>query len=184
MLRVAGVGRREGSKEGARSLDLTLRRVPLQKQVRLLEQFRLMYTVGYSLSLVSLLLALVLLLAFRYCRAGGHGGVHAPDPDVSGSWGSADGHALRSLGICTQVAGQGTDPLGFICTVCLVKKQVSFSKEGPDPGFGPHGVPIPSLTLSLLEESLLFDAPFALGLLRVDGAHGAGPAELPGIKPE
>ncbi|CAM4687160.1 unnamed protein product [Lepidochelys olivacea] len=41
---------------------------PFQKQVRLLEQFRLMYTVGYSLSLVSLLLALVLLLAFRKLR--------------------------------------------------------------------------------------------------------------------
>ncbi|XP_067412659.1 gastric inhibitory polypeptide receptor [Emydura macquarii macquarii] len=39
-----------------------------QKQVRLLEQFRLMYTVGYSLSLVSLLLALLLLLAFRKLR--------------------------------------------------------------------------------------------------------------------
>ncbi|XP_074872502.1 gastric inhibitory polypeptide receptor [Carettochelys insculpta] len=39
-----------------------------QKQVQLLEQFRLMYTVGYSLSLVSLLLALLLLLAFRKLR--------------------------------------------------------------------------------------------------------------------
>ncbi|XP_030400320.1 gastric inhibitory polypeptide receptor isoform X2 [Gopherus evgoodei] len=38
------------------------------KQVRFLEQFRLMYTVGYSLSLVSLLLALLLLLAFRKLR--------------------------------------------------------------------------------------------------------------------
>ncbi|XP_075771461.1 gastric inhibitory polypeptide receptor isoform X2 [Pelodiscus sinensis] len=37
-------------------------------QMRLLEQFRLMYTVGYSLSLVSLLLALLLLLAFRKLR--------------------------------------------------------------------------------------------------------------------
>ncbi|TFJ95642.1 succinate dehydrogenase flavoprotein subunit [Platysternon megacephalum] len=68
MLRVAGVGRRKGAKEGVRSPDLTLRRVPLQKQMRFLEQFRLMYTVGYSLSLVSLLLALLLLLAFRKLR--------------------------------------------------------------------------------------------------------------------
>uniref|UniRef100_K7FQB9 Glucagon receptor n=1 Tax=Pelodiscus sinensis TaxID=13735 RepID=K7FQB9_PELSI len=37
-------------------------------QMRLLEQFRLMDTVGYSLSLVSLLLALLLLLAFRKLR--------------------------------------------------------------------------------------------------------------------
>ncbi|XP_065277035.1 gastric inhibitory polypeptide receptor [Emys orbicularis] len=41
---------------------------PFQKQMRFLEQFRLMYTVGYSLSLVSLLLALLLLLAFRKLR--------------------------------------------------------------------------------------------------------------------
>uniref|UniRef100_A0A674I7F6 Gastric inhibitory polypeptide receptor n=1 Tax=Terrapene triunguis TaxID=2587831 RepID=A0A674I7F6_9SAUR len=41
---------------------------PWVKQMRFLEQFRLMYTVGYSLSLVSLLLALLLLLAFRKLR--------------------------------------------------------------------------------------------------------------------
>uniref|UniRef100_A0A8C0H791 Gastric inhibitory polypeptide receptor n=1 Tax=Chelonoidis abingdonii TaxID=106734 RepID=A0A8C0H791_CHEAB len=58
----------EMGKEGARGSDLTLRHVPSQKQVRFLEQFRLMYTVGYSLSLVSLLLALLLLLAFRKLR--------------------------------------------------------------------------------------------------------------------
>ncbi|KAF1660923.1 UNVERIFIED_CONTAM: Gastric inhibitory polypeptide receptor, partial [Eudyptes robustus] len=39
---------------------------PLQWQAWLLEQFRLLYTVGYSLSLVALLLALLLLLLFRY----------------------------------------------------------------------------------------------------------------------
>ncbi|XP_055553950.1 gastric inhibitory polypeptide receptor [Falco cherrug] len=38
---------------------------PLQRQAWLLEQFRLLYTVGYSLSLVALLLALLLLLTFR-----------------------------------------------------------------------------------------------------------------------
>ncbi|NXK15618.1 GIPR protein, partial [Herpetotheres cachinnans] len=41
---------------------------PLQRQAWLLEQFRLLYTVGYSLSLVALLLALLLLLVFRYPR--------------------------------------------------------------------------------------------------------------------
>ncbi|XP_074708770.1 gastric inhibitory polypeptide receptor isoform X2 [Strix uralensis] len=41
---------------------------PLQRQAWLLEQFRLLYTVGYSLSLVALLLALLLLLLFRRLR--------------------------------------------------------------------------------------------------------------------
>ncbi|XP_068766650.1 gastric inhibitory polypeptide receptor [Struthio camelus] len=41
---------------------------PLQRQAWLLEQFRLVYTVGYSLSLVALLLALLLLLLFRRLR--------------------------------------------------------------------------------------------------------------------
>ncbi|XP_021238563.1 gastric inhibitory polypeptide receptor-like, partial [Numida meleagris] len=41
---------------------------PLQRQAWLLEQFRLVYTVGYSVSLVSLLLALLLLLLFRRLR--------------------------------------------------------------------------------------------------------------------
>nr|XP_054509859.1 LOW QUALITY PROTEIN: gastric inhibitory polypeptide receptor [Agelaius phoeniceus] len=40
----------------------------LERQVWLLEQFRLLYTVGYSLSLVSLLLALLLLLLLRRLR--------------------------------------------------------------------------------------------------------------------
>ncbi|XP_009893702.1 PREDICTED: gastric inhibitory polypeptide receptor-like, partial [Charadrius vociferus] len=39
-----------------------------QRQAWLLEQFRLLYTVGYSLSLVALLLALLLLLLFRRLR--------------------------------------------------------------------------------------------------------------------
>lgn len=43
-----------------------------QQHAWLLEQFRLVYTVGYSLSLISLLLALLLLLLFRY-RGGGIG---------------------------------------------------------------------------------------------------------------
>ncbi|KAM9211315.1 gastric inhibitory polypeptide receptor [Leptosomus discolor] len=41
---------------------------PLQRQAWLLEQFRLLYTVGYSVSLVALLLALLLLLLFRRLR--------------------------------------------------------------------------------------------------------------------
>ncbi|XP_064293399.1 gastric inhibitory polypeptide receptor isoform X2 [Phalacrocorax carbo] len=41
---------------------------PLQRQAWLLEQFRLLYTVGYSLSLIALLLALLLLLIFRRLR--------------------------------------------------------------------------------------------------------------------
>ncbi|XP_075346164.1 gastric inhibitory polypeptide receptor isoform X2 [Mycteria americana] len=41
---------------------------PLQWHAWLLEQFRLLYTVGYSLSLVALLLALLLLLLFRRLR--------------------------------------------------------------------------------------------------------------------
>ncbi|KAM8793972.1 gastric inhibitory polypeptide receptor [Eudromia elegans] len=41
---------------------------PLQRQAWLLEQFRLVYTVGYSLSLVALLVALLLLLLFRRLR--------------------------------------------------------------------------------------------------------------------
>ncbi|XP_062995825.1 gastric inhibitory polypeptide receptor-like [Elgaria multicarinata webbii] len=41
---------------------------PFQKHLRILEQFRLMYTVGYSLSLVALLVALALLAAFRKLR--------------------------------------------------------------------------------------------------------------------
>ncbi|XP_029862338.1 gastric inhibitory polypeptide receptor-like isoform X5 [Aquila chrysaetos chrysaetos] len=40
----------------------------LQRQAWLLEQFRLLYTVGYSLSLIALLLALLLLLLFRRLR--------------------------------------------------------------------------------------------------------------------
>ncbi|XP_026548359.1 gastric inhibitory polypeptide receptor-like, partial [Notechis scutatus] len=42
--------------------------LPLQKRLWILEQFRWMYTVGYSLSLVSLLVALTLLAAFRKLR--------------------------------------------------------------------------------------------------------------------
>ena len=45
---------------------------PTQRQAWLLEQFRLVYTVGYSVSLVSLLLALLLLLLFRYGTPRGH----------------------------------------------------------------------------------------------------------------
>ncbi|XP_058678825.1 gastric inhibitory polypeptide receptor [Ammospiza caudacuta] len=41
---------------------------PLERQVWLLEQFRLLYTVGYSLSLVALLVALLLLLLLRRLR--------------------------------------------------------------------------------------------------------------------
>ncbi|XP_053824472.1 gastric inhibitory polypeptide receptor [Vidua chalybeata] len=41
---------------------------PLQRQVWLLEQFRLLYTVGYSLSLVALVVALLLLLLLRRLR--------------------------------------------------------------------------------------------------------------------
>ncbi|XP_064258209.1 gastric inhibitory polypeptide receptor [Passer domesticus] len=41
---------------------------PLQRQAWLLEQFRLLYTVGYSLSLVALLVALLLLLLLRRLR--------------------------------------------------------------------------------------------------------------------
>lgn len=41
-----------------------------QRQAWLLEQFRLLYTVGYSLSLIALLLALLLLLVFRYLHRG------------------------------------------------------------------------------------------------------------------
>ncbi|XP_062454188.1 gastric inhibitory polypeptide receptor [Rhea pennata] len=44
------------------------REQPLQRQAWLLEQFRLVYTVGYSLSLVALLVALLLLLLFRRLR--------------------------------------------------------------------------------------------------------------------
>lgn len=42
-------------------------RVPVspQRQAWLLEQFRLLYTVGYSLSLVALVVALLLLLLLR-----------------------------------------------------------------------------------------------------------------------
>ncbi|XP_044291246.1 glucagon receptor-like [Varanus komodoensis] len=47
--------------------DLT-EEVPLQKHLWILEQFRLMYTVGYSFSLVALLAALTLLAAFRKLR--------------------------------------------------------------------------------------------------------------------
>ncbi|XP_042661556.1 gastric inhibitory polypeptide receptor isoform X3 [Tyto alba] len=47
--------------------DLT-QEPPLQRQAWLLEQFRLLYTVGYSLSIVALLLALLLLLLFRRLR--------------------------------------------------------------------------------------------------------------------
>ncbi|XP_031466220.1 gastric inhibitory polypeptide receptor-like, partial [Phasianus colchicus] len=46
----------------------TEQETPLQRQAWLLEQFRLVYTVGYSVSLVSLLLALLLLLLFRRLR--------------------------------------------------------------------------------------------------------------------
>ncbi|XP_066494221.1 gastric inhibitory polypeptide receptor [Tiliqua scincoides] len=42
--------------------------LPFQKHLWILEQFRLMYTVGYSLSLVALMWALVLLAAFRKLR--------------------------------------------------------------------------------------------------------------------
>ncbi|XP_061452419.1 glucagon receptor-like isoform X2 [Rhineura floridana] len=42
--------------------------VPFQKHLWILDQFRLMYTVGYSLSLAALLVALVLLAAFRKLR--------------------------------------------------------------------------------------------------------------------
>ncbi|XP_030330980.1 LOW QUALITY PROTEIN: gastric inhibitory polypeptide receptor [Strigops habroptila] len=41
---------------------------PLQRQAWLLEQLRLLYTIGYSLSLVALVLALLLLLLFRRLR--------------------------------------------------------------------------------------------------------------------
>ncbi|OXB53361.1 hypothetical protein ASZ78_012814, partial [Callipepla squamata] len=41
-----------------------------ERQAWLLEQFRLVYTVGYSVSLVSLLLALLLLLLFRLSYPG------------------------------------------------------------------------------------------------------------------
>ncbi|XP_058684323.1 gastric inhibitory polypeptide receptor isoform X3 [Poecile atricapillus] len=41
---------------------------PLQRQAWLLEQFRLLYTVGYSLSLVALVVALLLLLLLRRLR--------------------------------------------------------------------------------------------------------------------
>ncbi|XP_025000272.2 gastric inhibitory polypeptide receptor [Gallus gallus] len=46
----------------------TEQETPLQRQAWLLEQFRLVYTVGYSVSLISLLLALLLLLLFRRLR--------------------------------------------------------------------------------------------------------------------
>lgn len=54
-----------------------------QQHAWLLEQFRLVYTVGYSLSLISLLLALLLLLLFRYrgesgAASGTHGCCRAP----------------------------------------------------------------------------------------------------------
>ncbi|XP_025027541.1 gastric inhibitory polypeptide receptor-like isoform X1 [Python bivittatus] len=42
--------------------------LPFQKHLWILEQFRLMYTVGYSVSLMALLVALALLAAFRKLR--------------------------------------------------------------------------------------------------------------------
>lgn len=63
-------------------------RCPAQRQAWLLEQFRLVYTVGYSVSLVSLLLALLLLLLFRYGTPRGHPWVlWAPICAVGSLWG-------------------------------------------------------------------------------------------------
>lgn len=55
------------STSGCRAPSLSL---SPQRQAWLLEQFRLLYTVGYSLSLIALLLALLLLLLFRYLHRG------------------------------------------------------------------------------------------------------------------
>ncbi|CAN8179255.1 unnamed protein product [Coccothraustes coccothraustes] len=90
---------------------------PLQRQVWLLEQFRLLYTVGYSLSLVALLVALLLLLLLRRLRCT-RNLIHAnlfvsfalraaailtrdallPHPGHQGHQGHHPGHPLQLLG--------------------------------------------------------------------------------------